>query len=328
MTLSELDLLLRYAALGLLCTAALNVMRLGRTRPSAAIAGLAITLSCYLLVSSPHVAWSTGISARMLEVGAALSPFFLTWAIIELLSDTPRPYWPLICASAVGALLSFLIPLHSLIGPVRGLTVAGVYVGLLIIVSQGDRDDLVDKRRRLRRAILIAMLALGIGITAVEITFGSTPLPGHIYVLQAAAFLALGLAAVFWVSTPAGDLWRTPMVQQPAGNPADRAAVLVAMEEGAWRTEGLTVSELARDLGIADHHLRRVINQDLGFRNFSTFLNSYRIAHACERLADPNQQGVTILEIAYDSGFASLSPFNKAFRAAEGCSPTEFRARR
>jgi AraC-like DNA-binding protein len=34
---------------------------------------------------------------------------------------------------------------------------------------------------------------------------------------------------------------------------------------------------------------------------------------------------VTVLEIAYDVGFASIGPFNRAFRAATGHSPTEYR---
>ena len=34
------------------------------------------------------------------------------------------------------------------------------------------------------------------------------------------------------------------------------------------------------------------------------------------------------LGIALDAGFGSLAPFNRAFRAAENCTPTEYRARR
>jgi len=33
----------------------------------------------------------------------------------------------------------------------------------------------------------------------------------------------------------------------------------------------------------------------------------------------------TVLEIAYDVGFASVGPFNRAFRAEFGQSPTEYR---
>ena len=34
----------------------------------------------------------------------------------------------------------------------------------------------------------------------------------------------------------------------------------------------------------------------------------------------------TILDISGDAGFASLGPFNRAFKAATGCTPTAYRA--
>lgn len=42
-------------------------------------------------------------------------------------------------------------------------------------------------------------------------------------------------------------------------------------------------------------------------------------------LSDPAKMSVTILEIGYDVGFASIGPFNRAFRAEVGHSPTEYR---
>ena len=55
-------------------------------------------------------------------------------------------------------------------------------------------------------------------------------------------------------------------------------------------------------------------------------LNDFRIAEAQAALADPEQRGVPILTIALDAGFGSLAPFNRAFRLAHGCTPSEFRS--
>ncbi|MEM7438688.1 MAG: AraC family transcriptional regulator [Pseudomonadota bacterium] len=328
MILAELDLLLRYCAVGVLVTLALSGARGGDVRRALALIGLSGSLVCYLLTSSPYVTWADGALSGFLNVGAAMAPAFLAWLMLEFTSDTLQKHWPVLGAALAGSLLSFLIPLHPVIATLRGLTVAAVYVALLVVIALGDRDDLVPARRILRRAILTTMLALGIAITTVEITFGDMPLPAVIYVLQAAAFLALGLAATVWITSASRDLWPVkPHSTASNPNPIDRAKVIAAMDGGLWRTEGLTVGQMAITLGMADHHLRRVINQDLGYRNFSTFLNSYRIAHARQRLTDPAGQKTTVLEIAYDSGFSSLSPFNKAFRDAEGCSPSAFRAR-
>jgi AraC-like DNA-binding protein len=43
-------------------------------------------------------------------------------------------------------------------------------------------------------------------------------------------------------------------------------------------------------------------------------------------LTDPSQRDVPILTIALDAGFGSLGPFNRAFREAEGCTPSSYRA--
>jgi AraC-like DNA-binding protein len=71
--------------------------------------------------------------------------------------------------------------------------------------------------------------------------------------------------------------------------------------------------------------LRRLINQALGHRNFNSFVNRYRIAEAKAALCDPQQAEVPVLTIALDAGFSSLGPFNRAFKAETGMTPTEFR---
>ena len=43
-------------------------------------------------------------------------------------------------------------------------------------------------------------------------------------------------------------------------------------------------------------------------------------------LTDPSQKDVPILTIALDAGFGSLGPFNRAFREAEGMTPSEYRS--
>ena len=42
-------------------------------------------------------------------------------------------------------------------------------------------------------------------------------------------------------------------------------------------------------------------------------------------LADPGQADVPVLTMALDAGFSSLGPFNRAFKAETGVTPSEFR---
>jgi AraC-like DNA-binding protein len=95
--------------------------------------------------------------------------------------------------------------------------------------------------------------------------------------------------------------------------------------ERVYRQEGLTIGGLAVKLGTPEYRLRQAINEGLGHRNFNVFLNGYRIGEAKAALADPEQKDVPVLTIAMDAGFQSIGPFNRAFRAETGMTPTEYR---
>ena len=95
--------------------------------------------------------------------------------------------------------------------------------------------------------------------------------------------------------------------------------------ERIYRQEGLTIAVLAARLDVPQHRLRQAINEGLGYRNFNAFLNRYRIDEAKAALSDPSQREVPVLTIAMDAGFQSIGPFNRAFKADTGLTPTEFR---
>ncbi len=95
--------------------------------------------------------------------------------------------------------------------------------------------------------------------------------------------------------------------------------------ERIHRQEGLTIAMLAAKIDLPEYRLRQVINEGLGYRNFNAFLNRYRLDEAKAALADPSQRDVPVLTIAIDAGFQSIGPFNRAFKAETGRTPTEFR---
>jgi AraC-like DNA-binding protein len=95
-----------------------------------------------------------------------------------------------------------------------------------------------------------------------------------------------------------------------------------------YREPGLTIAVLALRLGVTEHRLRQVINGGLGHRNFNAFLNGYRLSDVKQALADPGQAEVPILTIALDAGFQSLGPFNRAFKADTGVTPSDYRRHR
>ena len=82
---------------------------------------------------------------------------------------------------------------------------------------------------------------------------------------------------------------------------------------------------LAKQLGVSSYRLREFINQVLGYDNFSTYINGYRIAAIKQEFANPKKAHTPILTIALNNGFNSLSTFNRAFKSVQGVTPSEFR---
>ena len=90
---------------------------------------------------------------------------------------------------------------------------------------------------------------------------------------------------------------------------ADRPAfqrLSALMDEGVWKEEGLSVASLAEKVGVPEHQLRALINGQLGYRNFPSFLNSYRIAAAQTLLSSPQAARRQVSRSCLMSGMARL----------------------
>ncbi len=88
----------------------------------------------------------------------------------------------------------------------------------------------------------------------------------------------------------------------------------------------LTIQKLARLFGMPTRELSVLINQNLN-QHFFDFISSYRIKKAISIIEQPENKKLTILEILYEVGYNSKSPFNKAFKNHTGLTPTEYRSR-
>lgn len=237
-------------------------------------------------------------------------------------------------------------------GKVLSLVVLGLALAAAIQTVKTWRMDLVMRRRRLRLAVL-AINVVTIGLVAVA-AFADIPVaaPGASGSLPTALsmFVVSMLAALGVLSPPvvAVNDATAAIASRDAGRPArvaDRAAAgkvvvdpRVAVDpillrrldhlmtvERTYRQEGLAIGVLAARLDVPEHRLRQAINEGLGYRNFNAFLNCYRIEDARLALSDVTQREVPVLTIAMDAGFQSIGPFNRAFKAETGVTPTEFR---
>jgi len=86
----------------------------------------------------------------------------------------------------------------------------------------------------------------------------------------------------------------------------------------------LNLIKLAELLSVSTHHLSYVINN--GFqKNFFQYVNEYRINHAKNLLKDDRNNHLSILGIAYESGFNSKTSFNITFKKLTNKTPSEFK---
>ncbi len=86
----------------------------------------------------------------------------------------------------------------------------------------------------------------------------------------------------------------------------------------------LTLGKLAERLKIKPKDLTVVLNHGLK-KNFYDFINEYRVNSAREKLTDPACHHLTILAIAYDSGFNSKSTFNAIFKKHVLMTPNQYK---
>ncbi|PWL40332.1 hypothetical protein DKG77_05795 [Flagellimonas aquimarina] len=86
----------------------------------------------------------------------------------------------------------------------------------------------------------------------------------------------------------------------------------------------LSILKLASMLDIHQKQLSQVINEKYQ-TNFFHFINSYRVEEVKHKINNPAYKNFSLLGIAYDSGFNTKSAFSKAFKRANGITPSEFK---
>lgn len=211
-----------------------------------------------------------------------------------------------------------------------GFAIAGIWEAW-----RGRNDDLVESRRRIRTFMIWSVGLFVILTNVVEILTwrGDLPQVSRTLVEFGIVILAGGLCCAIF-SLRQTDLFAAPIAQAPIPRAvvdpglaqlADKLTGFVIANR-SWRDETMSIASLAAQVGEPEYRLRRAINGHLGYRNFAAFLNSYRLDEVRQALVDPSQKDVPILTIALDAGFGSLGPFNRAFREAEGMTPSAFRA--
>lgn len=212
-----------------------------------------------------------------------------------------------------------------------GLVLRGLALVLVVDALQaawrGYRDDLIDARRRLRAALILA------GPLAIALLLFAPMLPvaeRAPILLRIESALILGFAlvvAALVLRVEAVIAPPQPALRRAADAPdaAELARVKQAMAAEPWRDCDLSLDRFAALAGIPVYRLRRVISRELGHRNFPAFVNAARLDAIALQLANPECARTPILTLALDHGFGSIGPFNRAFRERFGVTPSAYR---
>ena len=343
MLLSTLDIALRGATVALLLMLAASLFRgfgtmlAGRLAAAFALGSVAHAVSYSLGPTSPV----TTAHAPLIAVSTANVVVF--WLFTRALFDETFKLraWHGLLWGLVAA-FSFVNCLW--IAPVTGgsgrLSIIAVnlialgFIALAVVQTIASwSSDLVEKRRGVRIFIIGAAAIYG-GLNAILQIFWSGGGSEMANTVNSAALAAVVAAISFAMMRvdgaelfPPAPVMQAEPVVADAG--ADRKLVDALMrlmaDERIYRHDNISIGTLATKLKIPEYRLRRLINQQLGYRNFNVFLNEHRIAEAKAALADPSQAEVPVITIAMDAGFQSLGPFNRAFKATTGVTPTEYR---
>ncbi len=337
-----IDAGLRGGALALLLLLSLVFLRQARRSPAALYGGLlCLGVAAYVFNSWPGAralhasAWFVPVAILSMGVPA----LFLLHARANF-DDDFGPSWrdalPWLATVALGLLCAIAhLRLACRVFPVVEL----LWIALAIRVALVGRPaDLLEERRRYRLVLVVAGASYSAAIILLESGLGGPVLAAPLGTAAAGLFVLL-LAFALWSLSPAGGRFSpaaaarriaVPETTEPmAEEPALLARLRQVMEaDRAYREPGLASAGLAARLEVPEYRLRRLINQRLGHRNFSSFVNGYRLAEAFAALADPAQAEVPVITIALDAGFQSLGPFNRAFKARTGTTPSDYRRQR
>ncbi|ALS98083.1 helix-turn-helix transcriptional regulator [Lacimicrobium alkaliphilum] len=87
----------------------------------------------------------------------------------------------------------------------------------------------------------------------------------------------------------------------------------------------LRVSDIAWALDVPEYRISRVMREQLRAQNFNHHVNTLRVYHARELLEDPANRHWPVAVVGMESGFASVGPFTRAFKAEFGQTPNQYR---
>ena len=92
-------------------------------------------------------------------------------------------------------------------------------------------------------------------------------------------------------------------------------------KEKVYTDSLLSLRQVAEMIDLHPNRLSWLLNEQL-HKNFNEYINAFRLETFKTKALDPKNKHITILGLAYESGFNSKTSFNSYFKKMEGITPT------
>lgn len=118
--------------------------------------------------------------------------------------------------------------------------------------------------------------------------------------------------------------YKNSYLQESQKDKYQRKLLAYMKTEKPYLDPELTIAEFSKQLHIPSYYVSQIINEKLDV-NFLDFVNRYRIKEVKSKLLNKNLNHLTIISLAYESGFNSKTAFYSAFKKHVGTTPSQFR---
>jgi adenylate cyclase len=94
-------------------------------------------------------------------------------------------------------------------------------------------------------------------------------------------------------------------------------------EETPFLNPELSLRLLADQVEIHPNQVSWILNEQVG-KNFNEFINHFRVEHFKQLALDPSNSHISLIGLAFESGFNSKTVFNTFFKKEVGMTPSQF----
>lgn len=199
-----------------------------------------------------------------------------------------------------------------------------------IAFTNGDRSRY--QMRWLQR-ILVGLMIDGASFALLSVTdhvFYRDQLPANCYFpfYMAMAILMLWMACMAFLKLEHRISFSAPIISNailPQALKQKGALLKRALKNHRYHEDPeLNLRSLAAKLDLHPNELSKIINAVFK-KNFNDLINEYRVADVCDKMHDAEYDHLTLLGIAFESGFNSKTTFNRTFKEMTGKSPAEYK---